>query len=217
VHSPARKDLPPRESALRHREPTSWAPSKRVRTPITTRIADAIDITVEAVSASLLVGTVAIAFVQVVFRYLLNSALSWPEEMARFAFVWFVFLAAAMVTRRSRHIVIDLLPRALGPRALRVHACASRIVSAAVAGSCSSTAPIVLKSYVSPALGGRTPILSRRPTGAAISLVLALERRAIRSGRSGALSTLGGLPCISRWRLRPEPASWARSASSGRW
>ena len=55
-------------------------------------------------------------------RYVLNNSLSWPEEMAKFAFVWFVFLGAAMVTRRSRHIVIDLVPRSLGPDALRIHA-----------------------------------------------------------------------------------------------
>ena len=172
-------------------------PSKRVRTPITTRIADAIDITVEAVSASLLVGTVAIAFVQVVFRYVLNSALSWPEEMARFAFVWCVFLAAAMVTRRSRHVAVDLLPRALGPGALRVHACASRIVSAAVAAFLLVYgADLVLKStYVSPALEWPyTYLYLAVPTGAAISLVLlALEPVAgFNRVRSGVLSTLGG-------------------------
>ena len=103
------------------------------RTPITARIAGAIDIATETVAATLLVWTVVIALVQVFFRYVLNASLSWPEEMARFAFVWFVFLGAAMVTRRARHIVIDLLPRSLGPGPLRVHAVAVRIISASVA------------------------------------------------------------------------------------
>ena len=166
--------------------------------PISARIAGAVDIAVEAVSATLLVGTVAIAFVQVVFRYVLNSALSWPEEMARFAFVWFVFLAAAMVTRRSRHVVIDVLPRALGPGALRVHACAARIISAAVAAFLLVYgADLVLKStYVSPALQWPyTYLYLAVPSGAAISLaLLALEPVAgFHRGWSGALSTLAGL------------------------
>ncbi len=174
-------------------------------------------------SATLLVATVAIAFVQVVFRYVLNSALSWPEEMARFAFVWFVFLAAAMVTRRSRHVVIDLLPRALGPGALRVHACAARIVSAAVAAFLLVYgADLVLKStYVSPALEWPyTYLYLAVPSGAAISLALlalepvagfdrGLERRALDPRR----------PCrVSRAGKRGgHAASWAPSASSGRW
>jgi C4-dicarboxylate transporter DctM subunit len=168
------------------------------RPPIGPRVAGAIDIAVEAASATLLVGTVAIAFVQVVFRYVLNSALSWPEEMARFAFVWFVFLGAAMVTRRSRHIVIDLLPRGLGPRALRVHACAARIVSAAAAVFLVVYGvDLVLKStYVSPALQWPyTYLYLAVPSGAGISLaLLALEPVAgFERGWSGALSTLAGL------------------------
>ena len=179
-------------------ERNNSGPRKAARTPIMARMAGAIDMSVEAVSAALLVATVAIAFVQVVFRYALNNALSWPEEMARFAFVWFVFLAAAMVTRRSRHIVIDLLPRALGPAALRIHACAARIISATVAvflvvyGS-----GLVLKStYVSPALEWPyTYLYLAVPTGAAITLLLlAIEPVAgFDRVRSGFLSTLAGL------------------------
>jgi C4-dicarboxylate transporter DctM subunit len=165
---------------------------------ISARIAGAVDIGVETVSATLLVGTVAIAFVQVVFRYVLNSALSWPEEMARFAFVWFVFLAAAMVTRRSRHIVIDLLPRALEPSARRMHACAARVISSAAAVFLLVYGvDLVLKStYVSPALEWPyTYLYLAVPSGAAISLVLlALEPVAgFDRGWSGALSTLAGL------------------------
>ena len=58
-------------------------------------------------------STVAIALLQVFCRYVLDNALSWPEEVAKFPFVWFVFLGAAMVTRRGRHIAIDMLPRSL--------------------------------------------------------------------------------------------------------
>ena len=162
------------------------------------RIAGAIDVSVEVLSATLLVATVAIAFIQVIFRYVLNSALSWPEEMAWFAFVWCVFLAATTVTRRSRHIVIDLLPRGLGPGALRVHACAARIVAAAVAAFLLVYGiGLVLKStYVSPALEWPYAYLYLAvPSGAAITLaLLALEPvPGFDRVRSGALATLAGL------------------------
>jgi tripartite ATP-independent transporter DctM subunit len=145
------------------------------RRPITTRIADAIDLAVEIAAAAMMIATVVIALVQVFCRYVLNDSLSWPEEMARFAFVWFVFLGAAMVTRRSGHIVIDLLPRALGPRALRVHATAVRVISAAVATFLLIYgADLVLKStFTSPALQWPyTYLYLAIPTGAAISLVV---------------------------------------------
>jgi len=103
------------------------------RKPLTTRLADALAVAVESVAASMLVATVVIALLQVFCRYILNSALSWPEEAAKFAFAWIVFLGAAIITRRGEHIVIDILPRSLGPQGLRIHALAVRIISVAVA------------------------------------------------------------------------------------
>jgi C4-dicarboxylate transporter DctM subunit len=138
-----------------------------------------IDLVVETVAAALLLGTVAIALIQVFCRYVLNDSLSWPEEMAKFAFVWFVFLGAAMVTRRSRHIVIDLVPRSLSPDMLRIHAVVVRVISVSV-----STfllvygADLVSKStFTSPALQWPyTYLYLAIPVGATISLaVLALE------------------------------------------
>ena len=165
------------------------------RQPVTVRIAGAIDLAIEAVAATLLVGTVTIALIQVLFRYGLNSALSWPEEMARFAFVWFVFLGAATVTRRARHIVIDLVPRSLGPRTLAMHAVAVRIIGAAVATFLVHYgAELVARStYVSPALQWPyTWLYLAVPTGAGLSLLLlALEPVAARAW-SGLAATLAG-------------------------
>jgi C4-dicarboxylate transporter DctM subunit len=162
------------------------------------RLTDRLAVAVEVVAAALLVGTVTIALIQVFFRYALNSALSWPEEMARFAFVWFVFLGAALLTRGSRHIVIDLLPRSLGPRALRVHAFAARLVSAAASAFLLVYgASLVLQStHVSPALQWPyTYFYLAVPTGATLSLLfLAGEPVAgARAAWSGAVATLAGV------------------------
>lgn len=162
------------------------------------RISLMLDRTVETFAILALVGTNLVALLQVFCRYMLNSALSWPEEMARFAFVWFVFLGAALVTRRARHITIDMLPRSLSPDALRMHAFVCRVISASCAiflltcgGSLVSQA-----SYISPALQWNYAYLYLAvPVGAGLALVfLALEPLAgFRSQWAGAVATLAGI------------------------
>lgn len=46
---------------------------------------------------------------QVIFRYLLGSSLSFSEELARFLFIWSSMLGAAMCLKRRSHIGFDLL------------------------------------------------------------------------------------------------------------
>jgi TRAP-type transport system small permease protein len=48
-----------------------------------------------------------VVFVQVVFRYVLELPLSWSEEVARFGFVWLVFLGAGLLTRMGDHIRVS--------------------------------------------------------------------------------------------------------------
>jgi tripartite ATP-independent transporter DctM subunit len=154
---------------------TSIAASPASRAPLAARISKAIDLMLETVAGALLLSTVIIALTQVFWRYVLNNSLSWPEEMAKFAFVWFVFLGAAMVTRRSRHIVIDLVPRSLGPQMLRIHTVATRVISASVcAFLLIYGADLVSKStFTSPALQWSYSYLYLAvPVSAAISLVV---------------------------------------------
>ncbi|MBN9669785.1 TRAP transporter small permease [Roseibium aggregatum] len=70
------------------------------------------------------IGVVAIALMvaailtQVVFRYVLNNALPWPDEAARFCMLWMTGLMAPTAFRRGGFVAIDmvghLLPRFLG-------------------------------------------------------------------------------------------------------
>lgn len=57
-------------------------------------------------------------FLQVVSRYLFNSALHWTEEIAAFAMVWAVYSGAALCVRERFHIrimvAVQALPEALG-------------------------------------------------------------------------------------------------------
>jgi TRAP-type C4-dicarboxylate transport system permease small subunit len=48
-------------------------------------------------------------FVQVCLRYLFSVAFIWGEELSLFAFIWCVFLGAAVNTRRRSHFSFDFL------------------------------------------------------------------------------------------------------------
>ncbi len=55
--------------------------------------------------------------IQVFFRYVLNNALPWPDEAARFMMLWMTGLMAPMAFRRGGFVAIDMLVEAL-PHAL---------------------------------------------------------------------------------------------------
>ncbi|TCL08358.1 TRAP-type C4-dicarboxylate transport system permease small subunit [Shimia isoporae] len=59
---------------------------------------------------------VVVILTQVFFRYVLNNALAWPDEAARFLMLWMVGLMAPSAMRWSGFVAIDTLPSAL-PRA----------------------------------------------------------------------------------------------------
>lgn len=55
--------------------------------------------------------------VQVFFRYVMNNALPWPDEAARFMMLWLTGLVAPTAYRRGGFVAIDMLVLML-PRAL---------------------------------------------------------------------------------------------------
>jgi TRAP-type C4-dicarboxylate transport system permease small subunit len=60
------------------------------------------------------IGLMVVAIlVQVFFRYILNNALPWPDEAARFMMLWLTGLMAPMAYRRGGFVAIDMLIEAL--------------------------------------------------------------------------------------------------------
>lgn len=59
---------------------------------------------------------VAAILIQVFFRYVLNSALPWPDEAARFCMMWMTGLMAPTAFRRGGFVAIDTLVRLLPQR-----------------------------------------------------------------------------------------------------
>ena len=60
---------------------------------------------------------VVVILAQVFFRYVLNNALPWPDEAARFLMLWMTALMAPSAMRWGGFVSIDMLPRAL-PRGI---------------------------------------------------------------------------------------------------
>ena len=54
----------------------------------------------------LLTSIVAVTFIQVVSRYVLQSSLAWTEELARYMFIWLAALGAAYAYKTKAHFLL---------------------------------------------------------------------------------------------------------------
>lgn len=69
----------------------------------------------------LAVGLMVVAIlIQVFFRYVLNSALPWPDEAARFSMLWMTGLMAPIAFRKGGFVAIETLPDLFRGRAVHV-------------------------------------------------------------------------------------------------
>ncbi|MEO1687679.1 MAG: TRAP transporter small permease [Pseudomonadota bacterium] len=62
---------------------------------------------------------VVVILTQVWFRYVMGSALNWPDEAARFLMLWMTGLIAPSAYRWGGFVAIDMVPAALGRAAGR--------------------------------------------------------------------------------------------------
>ncbi|MGQ4668900.1 TRAP transporter small permease [Metabacillus halosaccharovorans] len=51
--------------------------------------------------------TVVVVFIQVFMRYVLSSSLVWSEELARYAFIWMIYIGVSYGVKRQAHISVD--------------------------------------------------------------------------------------------------------------
>ena len=82
-------------------------------------------------AVALLAVTVAIVILQVFFRYVLNSSLSWSEEAARYLFIWASVLGFSSCVEAGRLFRFEMLAAHLPPAGQRV--CTALYVGAAAA------------------------------------------------------------------------------------
>lgn len=72
-----------------------------------------------AVTLLLLAVIVAVVFLQVVCRYVLQDPLSWTEELARDALIWMTFIGSALAVRAKAHFALELTTSKL-PESMRL-------------------------------------------------------------------------------------------------
>lgn len=139
-----------------------------------------LDGALESVCIFLLLTTIAVTLTQVFFRYALNASLSWPEEMARWAFVWLVFIGMALGVQRDSHISLDMLSRKVrGPWRTALTIFRQAVVCAASIALLRHGLDMADRAtYVSPALEWHFRYLYLAvPCGAALNILYLVRRR----------------------------------------
>lgn len=67
------------------------------------------DVVITGIGILSLVCLITIAFIQVIFRYVLNNALPWPEEVCRFIFIILAYTGMAMTMKTNGHLRVDVI------------------------------------------------------------------------------------------------------------
>lgn len=57
-----------------------------------------------------------LVFLNIILRYIFGSGLPWAEELARYLFVWMVFLGAIVALQQKSHLSVDLITSAVPPK-----------------------------------------------------------------------------------------------------
>jgi C4-dicarboxylate transporter DctQ subunit len=92
------------------------------------KICGAINLLAETLVGGLMAAMILDIFVQVVFRYGMESSLSWSEELARYLFVWVIFIGTSVAVRRGQHIAMTAIAEAL-PEPVRSFATALALIA----------------------------------------------------------------------------------------
>ncbi|MDQ0227789.1 TRAP transporter small permease [Metabacillus niabensis] len=54
--------------------------------------------------------TVIIVFTQVFMRYVLGESLTWSEEVARYLFIWMIYVGISYGVKKEKHLGVDAFP-----------------------------------------------------------------------------------------------------------
>lgn len=74
-----------------------------------------LDTTLKSVMVAMLVVLIVSVGANVFGRFVLNQSLAASDELARFLFIWVIFLGAALAHLHREHIAVDLLVQRLPP------------------------------------------------------------------------------------------------------
>ena len=74
---------------------------------------DIVNLIFKPLISTLFLLMILITFTQVIFRYVLNSALPWAGEITIFFFIWVIFLGASITLHKGLHIGVDIITNQL--------------------------------------------------------------------------------------------------------
>ena len=72
--------------------------------------------------------TVVVIFGQVFMRYVLSNSLTWSEEVARYAFIWMIYIGVSYGVKKGKHLGVDAFSELFQEK--------GKIVLAILANSC---------------------------------------------------------------------------------
>ncbi len=96
---------------------------------------------------------IAVAFLQVIMRVVVNDSLSWSEELVRYVYIWLCWVGVSLAERRNEHIKLTFITERFSVRVQKV------------IDICVSVILIVLSCWL--IYQGITLVLSLQQTGAA--------------------------------------------------
>ncbi len=70
----------------------------------------------------------AIIVLQVFFRYVLNNSLSWSEEIARYLFIWMIYIGISYGVKLDKHICVDAIYSMMPKKVQRPYAIVANIL-----------------------------------------------------------------------------------------
>lgn len=77
----------------------------------------------EKIEEVFLVGIISISvillFIQVVLRYVFKNSIMWSEELARYLFLWMIWVGASYATKQSRHLKAEILTNLVSEKIAR--------------------------------------------------------------------------------------------------
>jgi|SRR5690625_4858337 len=63
----------------------------------------------EWIMVILLAVSLTAVFVQICMRFFFNNSLAWSEELARYCFIWLIYIGIAYGVKKSSHITVDII------------------------------------------------------------------------------------------------------------
>lgn len=94
-----------------------------------------LDKILDGIALIILAVLVLVVGLQIFARYVLNHSLFWSEELARYLFIYLVFLGAAIMLRKNRHIQVSFFTKSLAPSLQKIVAIFVDVILLAFTGT----------------------------------------------------------------------------------